>query len=215
MAVIGDAELWSDLFPDRLIPQILSLVLDVWTAWEEPESNALEVPITRRFRARLRQDKNLRRLPVRIERESPEDSFDSGKEIGRIDLRFCHGYREEVYFAFECKRLNLRRGKKRQSLATEYVDDGLMRFVDGRYAQGLHSGGMLGYVMDGDVPAATRSVQRSTVARRERLRLVGSGLAECALKPESDQVRETIHRLEPELRIFHVFLPVQSPPASS
>jgi hypothetical protein len=213
MAVAGDAGLWSDFFPGDLIPHILDLVLDAWAVFEKPEPTALEVPITRRFRSRLRQDKNLRKLPVRIERESPEDSLESGEEIGRIDLRFCHGYREEVYFAFECKRLNLVQGRKRRSMAAEYVEEGMMRFVEGRYAGGLLSGGMMGYVMDGNVPAAMRSVRRAVGSRRERLRLEGDELAECPLRPGHSQIRETVHRLERDLRIFHVFLPVRVPPA--
>lgn len=119
-----------------------------------------------------------------------------------------------MYFAFECKRLNVRKGNRRSSLATEYVDEGLVRFVDDKYAAGLHAGGMIGYVMDGDLPAAGRSVQRSVVARRTRLRLVGPGLVECSLKPGHTQVRETLHRLDRDLLILHVFLPVRAPSAS-
>ena len=45
-------------------------------------------------------------------------------------------------------------------MATEYVDEGMMRFVRAQYAQALPFGAMLGYVMDGDVPFALRSVKQ-------------------------------------------------------
>lgn len=208
MSVIGDSGMWSDLFPGDLIPQILDLVIGAWARFEKPESTALEVAITRRFRALLRQERSLRRLTFRIERESPEDTPDSGEEMGRIDLRFSHGYREEVYFAFECKRLNVMKGNRRSSLAPEYVKEGLMRFVEGRYARDLDTGGMIGYVMDGDVPAAVKSVRKAVANRRETLRVVGSGLADCSFRPGHAQIQETEHEIGREFRVLHVFLPI-------
>jgi hypothetical protein len=60
-----------------------------------------EVRITLRFKAALKQAKNLRQLPVRIEREPAEDDPASGLELGRIDLKLnpAASALEEVYFA--------------------------------------------------------------------------------------------------------------------
>lgn len=209
MPVLGDASLWEPLFPERLIPEILSLVVRTWDQLPRPDLSEGEVSLTRRFRARLRQDKDARLLPLRIERESVEDTLEAGEELGRIDLRFSHGFRENVYFAFECKRLNLVDSSRRQSKAGEYVSNGLMRFIDGRYGRGLDSGGMIGYVMDGDVRWAIVAVDRVIRSRREVLRLLGEKLANCPLMLGHEQIRETRHEMEGQiLRMFHLFLPM-------
>jgi hypothetical protein len=75
MAILGSAELWADIFPDELIPDILAMVVDVWAEFTQPSTNEHEVPITMRFRAALEQYKDLKRLPLRIDRESPVDDF--------------------------------------------------------------------------------------------------------------------------------------------
>jgi hypothetical protein len=105
MAIIGNAELWSNFFPDDLIPDILNMVLEVWDVFRTNCGETHEVPITKRFRSHLEQYKDLKMLPIRIDREAIVDDINKESEIGRIDLRLTHGYRSEVYFAFECKRL--------------------------------------------------------------------------------------------------------------
>lgn len=162
MNVVGDASLWSDLFPDWLIPEILDLVISAWEAFDKPQPGDHEVAITMRFRSELVRHKLLRKLPLRIDREIPEDDLLVGQEKGRIDLRFIHGYQEGVYFAFECKRLNvLSKEGKRTPLAGEYVRAGMMRFITSQYAVGLDQGGMLGYVMDSDVKSSIRAVSQN------------------------------------------------------
>lgn len=127
MAVLGNPDAWSDFFPAALIPNVLDVIIASWASFPRPQHSEREVRITRRFRAHLRKGKNARLLPVRIERESPEDD-EGGQELGRIDLRFTHGHREEIYFAFECKRLSLLTLRGRRSLAGDYIKDGMMRF---------------------------------------------------------------------------------------
>ena len=65
-----------------------------------------------------------------------------------------------------CKRLNV----KGASLAREYVREGMMRFVTGKYSPELPIGGMIGYVMDGNVEAASRSVIEQIVSGSNELR---------------------------------------------
>ena len=91
MVIIGDSSPWADTFPDYLIPQILDLVVSAWEVFSKPKIDDHEVPITKRFRATLRQQKKLVRLPVMIDREVPEDDLESGTEKGRFDLRFTAG----------------------------------------------------------------------------------------------------------------------------
>jgi hypothetical protein len=213
MPVSGDPRLWLDSFSPGLIPQIIELVLTSWDAFEKPGRNEKEVPITRRFRSFLKRRKNaLRELPVRIDRESVEDDPDSGEERGRIDIRFTEGYscREEVYFAFECKRLNVPTRTGCRSLAREYVVQGMMRFVTAQYAAGLEHGGMIGYVLDGNVSNALVAVDRSITSTGRALMMKGPlRLRESLLIPGRRDVKETSHYLSDRtFRIQHVFLRV-------
>ena len=126
MAIIGSADLWSNFFPDDLIPDILNMVLDVWNVFKYNCDETHEVPITKRFRSHLEQYKDLKMLPIRIDREAIVDDINTESEIGRIDLRLTHGYRSEVYFAFECKRLNvIDKNGRTSTLAKEYVMNGM------------------------------------------------------------------------------------------
>jgi len=197
--VFGDPQLWLDTFPESLIPEIIQLILRVWSELPRTDRGEMEVSITKRFRSALIQDKNLRKeIPVRIERESVEDDINSGEELGRIDLRFTSAYqaREDVYFAFECKRLNVISNGKFQSLAGKYVKEGMMRFVVGQYAQALNCGGMLAYVMDGNLPSARKAVDAAVRRRCSKLCIAApTGLRRSVLSKSGCQIDETVHAL--------------------
>ncbi len=211
MATAGDAGLWADLFPDHLIPNILELVVTTWQRLQKPQPLDYEVPISRRFREALRGGKDLHELPFTIWPESSETDPDTGKEIGRIDIRFLHGWREDVYFAFECKRLRIPYSSRIQSNTGEYVGtNGMMRFITGKYSKGLTSGGMIGYVMDGNLSAAVPAVKKAINKNREHLRLIsGSSLDFSSMMPRKQAVKETRHDLtKREFTIHHVFLEV-------
>ena len=210
MSFSGDPELWADLFPDGLIPEILDFVVGSWKTFPQPAPADLEVPITKRFCAHLRSRKKPQLHLFNIQSESDELAQGTGDLPGRIDLRLIHGYREEVYFALECKRLNVVANGKRSSLAGEYVEEGMARFVTGKYAGGLDKGGMLGYVMDGRLDVAIQAVRTAIEARRDKLKMDGKAtLAPSSLRPGHKQVRETRHRQNGKpFTIHHVFVPV-------
>jgi len=211
VAIVGDASLWADVFPDRLIPNILELVVKTWQRFQKPRSLDHEVPISRRFREALRRGKDLYELPFTIWPESSETDPDTGKEIGRIDIRFLHGWRESVYFAFECKRLRIPYNTGMRPNTGEYVGaSGMMRFITGQYGKGLLSGGMIGYVMDGNLSAAVPAVKKTIDKNREDLRLIfGSSLDFSSMMPRKQAVKETRHDLtKREFTIHHVFLAV-------
>lgn len=146
---------------------MLELVIETWHPFSKPGISDLEVPITRRFKHALKQAKDFRRLPLRIERELAEDDPVTGAELGRIDLKFIPAVSalEEVYFAFQCKRLNATVKGVRRTLATEYVIEDMMRFVIGQYASSVNSGGMLGYVLDGKSDEAIAAVAQNITSR--------------------------------------------------
>lgn len=134
----------------------------------------------------------------------------SGNCWGRIDLRLIHGYRDDVYFAIECKRLNVISNGGRSSLAGAYVEKGMMRFITGQYARGLDKGGMLGYVMDGNVLNAIDSVKGAIDSRSTALAMPsGTSLSTCAIRPNTQEVRETRHLPKGrQFFIYHLFVGV-------
>lgn len=207
MPIAGDPSGWQGTFPDGLVPKILDLILEAWGCFPQPSNEELEPRITRRFRHHLIKAKKGTRLPFRISREACIDDAQTGEELGRIDIEFSCGYDEGVYFAVECKKLNIYRKGRRYSQARGYIMDGLMRFVDGRYAGGLDKGAMLGYVMDGRVDQALTSVNALVRSNWVMLQMAQqTGLLPSSLLPANASVRETAHHLGGRhLTIHHVF----------
>ena len=209
--IVGDADIWSDTFPEDLVPRVLDLITDTWTSFAHPGPNDLEVPTTRRFKHALKQAKDFNRLPLRLEREPAEDDPQTGEELGRIDLKFLPAIsaREEVYLAFECKRLNVIHSGTRRSLAPEYVTEGMMRFVTGKYAGTMRHSGMIGYVLDGRRDDAIRLVGRNVGTRATQLCMATpADLAPSTLRPQAAPVRETTHQPASSrfVLIHHLFL---------
>jgi hypothetical protein len=211
----GNIDLWADAFPHQLLPDVFEIVLSAWerlkASPEKPQPDDHEVPLTQRFRPFITRDRKARKLPFTIWRESPEDDPASSKEKGRIDLRLLHGWREEVYFAFECKRLNVvNKGGRSVSLSSAYVgNNGMMRFITGQYSLTLPEGGMIGYVLDGDVARAKNSVNTSIRNKCRELKMNLSGeLSDSSIRPADDQVSETLHHLNSgKFLMHHLLLP--------
>lgn len=204
----GDLSPWADSFPARLIPKVMDLLLESWPALAHPTLNEHETSITRRFRKLLRQQRTARLLPFSIERELPIDDEATAEEVGRLDLRFLHGFREEVYLSFEGKRLNVvGTDGTVQRRTSEYISEGMMRYVSGQYATGLLEGGMLAYVMDGDGQGAIDALGTLVAKRCDELCVAtATGLEASELRP-SDAVRQTRHQLaERVIRLHHVVL---------
>ena len=204
------ADAWAGTFDHTLIPSILDLLLSAWHDITKPTQDELEPRITRRFRNQLRKTRDLVKLAVRIGREVVEDDLATGDEKGRIDIQFTspQSCREEIYLAFECKKLNVIHNGKRASLATDYVQDGMMRFITGQYAMGLTDGGMIGFVMDGLVDKAIHAVNASIKGRCVALQMPSPySLSSSSLRPNCQQIKETVHLLSGRnLILHHVFL---------
>jgi hypothetical protein len=136
-------------------------------------------------------------------------------QLGRTDLEFKYstGVRKPwPYFAIEAKRLHVTFKSGWQSLISEYVtgDEGMMCFIEGRYAKGLASGGMLGYVFDGEVETARSSIGVSIEANHKQLRCcaVPRFGPSSVLKGDS-RVSESAHsRPQGAFTIYHLFLAV-------
>ena len=87
-----------------------------------------------------------------------EDSNGNVSLSSSIDFVLTVGDDEEVYLAYECKRLNVPYAHRVCNLCGPYVQEGLMRFVTGQYANGLPMAMMIGYVMNGDCGRARRGL---------------------------------------------------------
>jgi hypothetical protein len=207
MTVIGEATNWGDLFPTHFLPDIFDLVIEAWERFEKPARGALEPPITRRFRSALIQAKKYKTIPFLIMREDVEDEFESGEELGRKDIAFYPTHHEEVYFAFECKRLNALVGGRIRALASDYVSDGMSRFVTEQYSRFMNHGGMIGYVLDGRCDHAIGLVESNIRSQHEALKIdPPGGFSASTLRPENPLIRETEHKLPRLFRIHHIFL---------
>lgn len=209
--VVGDLSQWSDFFPWHLLPQVFDLVTETWDASDKPAPDAKETDISRRFRARLKQAKDYKTLPFFIMREDPEDDFETGEELGRKDIIFLPTHQtsfEEVYFVFECKRLNaITESGAFKTLASEYVTEGMARFVSGQYARFMDQGGMIGYVLDGRREHAMGLVEKNIRNKRNDLKMQApGGFSDSTLRPDNRFIRETSHALSRTFRIHHIFL---------
>lgn len=100
-----------------------------------------------------------------------EDANGNVSLSSSIDFVLTVGDDEDVYLAYECKRLNVPYAARVRNLCVPYVDEGLMRFVSGQYSNGLPMATMLGYVMNGDNGRARRSLCKVMKARAVTLGL--------------------------------------------
>ena len=130
---------------------------------------------------------------------------------GRIDVAVLLDPLAEGYLAYECKRLNVVRTDGRRSLATEYVMEGLVRFITGQYAENLPVGCMLGYVLDGDVAHAASSVRARIVECDQDVALVMGPRDEAAIGAATRLYSRHRRRSDGgEIEIRHALLPFRS-----
>lgn len=210
MTPIGSPTEWANLL-DSLVPEILALVIATWEEMPPPPVDALEDPISTAFCTHLRAGRNRFDLPFQIHTQLVELDPAAGQDQGRMDIVFVPMVpREYIYFCLECKRLNVRTAVGVRTYASEYVRFGMLRFVRGQYASAVHNGGMLAYVLDGDVRTAMVNVETNIKARLPELGMEAPGaLLASSILPNDERTRETCHRrsnsTEPFI-IHHLFM---------
>ena len=134
----------------------------------------------------------------------------AGEDNGRLDIAFVPLIpREDIYFCLECKRLNVVKDGKRRTYASEYVLLGMLRFVTGQYSKAVHHGGMMGYVLDGNIPNAVTNVEGNIQQQQAKLSIGNPAtfLPSSVLINEA-RARETRHQRAHEsvvFRIHHLF----------
>jgi hypothetical protein len=203
-----DAHEWIPLFPDEEIPHILDAIKRCMAEIRKTSKQEHETQITKRLHLRLKADHVLRQRPLLIDRETVEDDVNTGEE-GRLDLRFMLQEPEPKptpHFAVEAKRLHVTFPSGWQSLVSEYVrgDQGMMCFITGRYSKGLRSGAMLGYVFDGDIDRASKSISNMINKSADSLHLLH------ASNSKRGSQWHTIHDVsDREFCIFHLLTDVR------
>src|ERR1700686_4650844 len=161
MFLLADSLATRAWFVSDFVPELLEFVLFTWSTLRLDPSVKLEQRITNRFADALEhayEDAGKRWFLVPdMKRTDPK----TGKEIARHDIRFYHRdiSGQRLYFIFECKRLNvLNKKKKIVANPTDYRG-GMMKFVNDTYGAGHPCGAMIGYVMNGNLISAMRTVK--------------------------------------------------------
>ncbi|HUV65733.1 MAG TPA: hypothetical protein VMW24_17690, partial [Sedimentisphaerales bacterium] len=212
-----EAVQWVPLFPNEEIRFILGAVLRCSATLCKRNATERETKISQRLRKLLIQDGELRKRPVHLDPEASVygDDTDEENAVGRLDFRFLHSTQTHhpwPYFAIEAKRLHVTFPSGWDSCVHKYVTDrqGMMCFIEQRYARGLASGGMLGYVFDGDIERARISVAALIEANREKLKAAPPfKLVLSSVLRGDSRVSETTHVLaHGAFIIYHLFVAV-------
>lgn len=209
MEVLGNFDDFADAFPMGLLPLVFRVILQEWPKFPRTSRKPLENRITKPFVGHLQTCQDARRLPFFFDSNVKLVESSSDTELGEIDIRIMHGKRPKIFFAFECKCLNVVREGKRDSQAGKYVGAGGMGcFLSGQYEGGGDCGGMIGYVMDNNLDYAKIAVNSALTKSAKLLGLQRPyKLNSAALLPEGLGCSETIHAVKKSnFTIYHLFL---------
>lgn len=210
MMHFGSPENWDD-FIESQMPQILELVVGTWEAMPPPAGNELEDTVSESLCRALRQSRSRCDLPFRIDTQLVELDPAAGQDQGRMDIVFSPPVpREDIYFCLECKRINVRGEDGVRPYFVEYVRFGMFRFVRGQYANSVRNGGMLAFVLNGDVTGAINSVQGNLGNLFDDLGMDAPGaFLISTVRPTDARIRETRHRRVNHAETFvihHLFM---------
>ncbi len=194
MNFAGDPTAWLDLIESQ-VPAILRLILSTWETMPPLALDALEDPTTEALCRALRRNRDSASLPLRIDIQMVELDPGGDQTQGRMDIAFSPMVPHEAfYFCLECKRLNITIKGRRRSLGTEYVTQGMYRFVKRQYGDQVRHGGMLGYVLDSRVCLAIKSVRAALKSHGEDLQMPGKiDLQRSSFVPDVEHVFESVH----------------------
>ncbi len=173
--LVGDPSAWLPHFRS-LGDRVLAAIDETWPVCLTPlmpikGTLTREDPITEQLVLALIRSKKVpgRLVPqYSLLTERPDGTAHLSSDI---DFVLTMGDDEDVYLACECKRLNVPFKSGKKALVREYLDEGLARFLIGKYSPGLPYALMLGYVMDGNTVSARRALRRALTARTAALRL--------------------------------------------
>jgi len=201
-----------ELFPFGFSGEVMLHILKTWRSFSLNHEVRHETKITAVFRDALIKAYVEAGRSWFIALEDPVTDPDFGTELGRNDLRFYpqnhHG--QSVFFTVECKRLRVKTKNGINHLAEKYIEEGIQRFVDGRYSSELPCGGMVGYVMDNKISEAFETVQAAIKSRRKKLKIPSKGICNpSTVLPEYEWSGDTQHSLsQGGFKLHHALLGV-------
>lgn len=202
----------QELFPLGFAAEVMLHIVKTWSSFSLNHNVRHETKITAVFRDALIEAYVADGRSWFIVLEDPITDPNFGTELGRNDLRFYpqHHYGQKVFFTVECKRLRVKTKSGVSHLADKYVEDGIQRFVDGRYSSGLPCGGMVGYVMDNKVSEAFEAVQAAIKSGRRKLKIPAKGICNpSAVLPKYKWSADTHHhRPRGSFKLHHALLGV-------
>jgi hypothetical protein len=202
------------LFPIGFAGEVMLHILETWRALSLRRNVRNETAITAVFRDALIKAYVSAGRSWFITLEDPTTDPDFGTELGRNDLRFYppNHYGQTVFFTVECKRLRVLSQTGLRNLADKYAEEGVQRFVDGKYSAGLPCGGMVGYVMDNKTSRALASIQSEIANRSTALKLPArhSIRVPSAVLRHYEWSADTFHkRTDGEFLVHHLLLGVK------
>ena len=207
--MIGDPAAWLRRYRS-LDQRVMALVAMIWPGCiadlpVQPDEDTITIQLV----DALSRDPGARRLGVIEYQFEPFGHRPDGIAYskGKIDMAVLLDRTRRQYLAYECKRLNVIRGGKRRSLATQYVMEGLRRFITGQYAEGLPVGCMLGYVLDGDVPFARTKVIEALRRKKQEVGFVGVSRPTVTPPSAEEFVSDHVRCSCTTIEIRHTMLP--------
>jgi len=214
VSLSGSPSPWADLL-EQMLPDLLRLILDTWHELPGPWTDDREDEITNVLCRALRKNREIRELPFYVQTQMVELDPAPDQDLGRLDIVFLPtglpgSPNEAVYFCLECKRLNVVIDGRKRPGGSDYVVHGMLRFINGQYARAVRNGGMLGYVLDGDVSAAIANVEANIRGHHAALCMEGPGvLHPSSVLTDVEAARESFHKRQgetPQFRVHHLFV---------
>lgn len=117
--------------------------------------------------------------------------FKNEVDLGRTDLSFAMS---GIEFIVECKRL--------KNASSQYVNEGLLRFINKDYAENESYAGMIGFIVDGDI----KSICSSLMKKCKQVNYIESEFSRSKID-DSESSFNTSHKREGtnEINIYHLF----------
>ena len=213
--VNGNPQMWTPRFKSvdqRFIERVEAIWLKCLSILPE---QPIEDVVTRNLVHLLNKDSVVRSFCQLHHPYAPFSKDPSGgvKGKGLIDFALIIDNDRAIYIAYECKNLNVTYNGSRQSLASKYVDEGMMRYVKKQYSEELPFACMLGYVIDGDIDFAKKQVWAVINTKKTKLGLLDG--------PQSTTKVATVERFWTEhqrstvtstIVVHHSFLPFATKP---
>lgn len=200
------------LFPSDDIPGIVQNIQECCNTLSRIENCERENSLSERLFKKLLRFREYHTGPIEPQIESVVvvSDNDESELTGRVDIKFSCGRGVQTYFAVEAKRLFVTYPSgKPASLVTDYIDDGMMRYVTGQYASKMVAGAMLGYVFDKSVGDTKSALSLAIGKEKTKLKMAINTKWRQSSLSVTPPVDETQHLLaQGEFTIYHILTEV-------